>query len=632
MKIIVFLILFILNLQAFETLKIKDKNVNLNTIGYTYFVKESQDFKTAKDILSNSDKLELSKNNYLGIKAGPYWTMFTLKNETNASLDLIVSAEHSGVNYLDIYVFNNELIENEYFLGDMRDQKDREILHHNSIFNLKINPNETKTIIARFDNPGMYKINWTIEDSVNFINKDNKYILYLIIFSSLIFFISINSLILYKVYKNKTFFIIFIEALFVFLYVLSLYGYLYKLDIGIPLFIITLLAWSSIFIVTITRLLFPIFFFDLKNKYPKFFVLLSIVILLFVFELGLILFNLYFKVEQIGKFEPLIYLSFTLYTFILLFCAIYFVFKKEKYSFAYMIMQLIVTVISSIHTLNLIGVLNIGFINTYLIHAITVTDSLLVLILQYFNSKNRHQEQVRQNNMLLEQARFYSIGQAIGHITHQWKHPLSRISGTVTALEFMMINNKDGVVDFVEKKLETVKNSISEMKYTVDNFSNIFSTNIDKSKFSLKECIEKNVISILESKISQKYVTIETDIDCDFKINTYEHVISNIFMILIDNSLDAFEKANEKNKIKISIINEKNRFKIIYEDNAGGIKIEPIEKVFDYFVSLKNDNSGSGIGLALLNILVTEKLNGKVSVKNSDDGCIFEIILDNKGF
>ena len=627
MKALFILVLFILNLKAFETLKIKDENVDINTIGYTYFVKESKDLKTAKDILKNSDILKLSKNNYLGIKAGPYWTLFSIKNETDKSLDLIISSEHSGVNYLDVYIFNNGLIEKEYYLGDMRDQKDREILHHKSVFNLNIYPNETKIIIARFDNPGMYKINWSIKDSINFINNDNKYILYLLILSSLIFFISINSLILYKIYKTRTFFIIFIEATFVFLYVLSLYGYLYQLNIGIPLFVITLLAWCSIFIVTISRIIFPIFFFDLKNKYPKIFVLLLILIFLFISQLGLILYNLYFEVEQIGKFESLIYLSFTLYTFVLLFCAIYLIIKKEKYSRAYMIMQLIVTVISSIHTLNIIGILNIEFINPYLIHAIIVLDSLFILIIQYFNSKNNYKEQVKQNNMLLEQARFYSVGQSIGHISHQWKHPLSRISATITALEFIMKNDKNQVVDFIDKKLEIIKNSISEMKYTVDNFSNIFSTNMNKSNFSLKKCIEENVISILESKIITKNVNIHIDIATDFKINSYEHVISNIFMILIDNSLDAFEKIETKNNIKISATNEKNRFKIIYEDNAGGIKIKPIEKVFEYFVSSKNDNSGSGIGLALLKILITEKLNGKVTVRNIENGSIFELFL-----
>jgi signal transduction histidine kinase len=75
----------------------------------------------------------------------------------------------------------------------------------------------------------------------------------------------------------------------------------------------------------------------------------------------------------------------------------------------------------------------------------------------------------------------------------------------------------------------------------------------------------------------------------------------------------------------ISISSDENKNILTYKDNAGGIKIKPIEKVFDYFVSSKGDTEGHGIGLAMVKILVEERLDGTISVQNSEDGVVFEI-------
>ncbi|WP_162984610.1 ATP-binding protein, partial [Poseidonibacter antarcticus] len=93
-----------------------------------------------------------------------------------------------------------------------------------------------------------------------------------------------------------------------------------------------------------------------------------------------------------------------------------------------------------------------------------------------------------------------------------------------------------------------------------------------------------------------------------------------------DNSLDAFSnKENNTITIKLELINDK---KILtYEDTAGGIKIKPIEKVFEYFITSKNEKEGKGIGLALAKMLITDRLDGTITAKNNNLGVEFKIIF-----
>ncbi|MGJ0358002.1 ATP-binding protein [Aliarcobacter cryaerophilus] len=122
-------------------------------------------------------------------------------------------------------------------------------------------------------------------------------------------------------------------------------------------------------------------------------------------------------------------------------------------------------------------------------------------------------------------------------------------------------------------------------------------------------------------------VNIIYEIDKDLKLYSYEHIISNTFLVLFNNSLEASDTFNDENYIKISANIIDNKTIITYEDNAGGIKIKPIELVFDYFVTSKNNNKSSGIGLAVAKLLIEERLNGKISVTNNDAGAVFTITL-----
>lgn len=63
---------------------------------------------------------------------------------------------------------------------------------------------------------------------------------------------------------------------------------------------------------------------------------------------------------------------------------------------------------------------------------------------------------------------------------------------------------------------------------------------------------------------------------------------------------------------------------IIYQDNGGGIPEDIIDKIFDFNVSTKKEQGGTGIGLYMVKMIV-DKYNGKVDVKNTDHGSCFRL-------
>ncbi|XPV67387.1 MAG: response regulator [Halarcobacter sp.] len=234
------------------------------------------------------------------------------------------------------------------------------------------------------------------------------------------------------------------------------------------------------------------------------------------------------------------------------------------------------------------------------------------------------QDLKERDELLVNQSRLVVLGEMFENITHQWKQPLSAISVSTTGIKLEKEHGmltEDRLINFID----TIDLSVNHLCQTIDDFKNFLVTDTKKHRFNLKDIVNKTV-KLLQIKFKADNILIERDL-IDIEITTYQNDLIQVLMNILSNASEAlFEKKGEK-IIKIEFFRNDKDICLKIEDNAGGIKKEYLEKIFDKYFSTKKDKEGSGVGLYMSKKIVEERLFGKIKAKNTKIGACFTIYL-----
>jgi len=234
-------------------------------------------------------------------------------------------------------------------------------------------------------------------------------------------------------------------------------------------------------------------------------------------------------------------------------------------------------------------------------------EALLLSIALSYKIKENQKEKEKQKEMLVHQSRLASMGEMLGNIAHQWRQPL-------TGLGYILMNIEDRDKEQLHrKKLKEAFNQLDFMSQTIDDFRNFYKPDKEKEPFGLVEEIQ-DVLALLNFKEIEVELKSEKEITIINYKNEYKQVVLN----LLSNAKDVLlERAITSAKILIEIEKEK----VTISDNAGGIKLQEVQKIFEPYFTTKKQ--GLGIGLYISKVIIEKNMGGKMEVKNSKDGAVF---------
>jgi PAS domain S-box-containing protein len=259
---------------------------------------------------------------------------------------------------------------------------------------------------------------------------------------------------------------------------------------------------------------------------------------------------------------------------------------------------------------------DIRILNTSKVPLLDENDNVIGVlgVIQDITNQINNQNKLKENELLLiQQSKLASMGEMIANIAHQWRQPLSIISTSATGIK---IQKELGMLDDDSeiKALDCINENAQYLSNTIEDFRDFFKKSKIKSLINLDDLLEKTLKLILIRLKNKEITIVKNSFDIEFE--SYEREMIQVFMNIINNSIDAFENKNYDKFIFFETEKFENKIVIKIKDNAGGIDEHIIDRIFEPYFTTKDPKQGTGIGLYMCNEIVLKHLNGKIFVEN----------------
>lgn len=575
----------------------------------------------AKDIPEQEAKTLFLNNKFqnfekqaksLGFSSNFVWYAFEISVKENKETQYIdfkdITKEH-----VDLYVFDGEnLIEKETngYVVPIGERKNQDFFIN---FELQ---NSAKTLLYLFKTASVhphynaFSIGNSKEIHKDWISRDNIFLFSFGIFLALILY----NLFLFLITKDKSYLFYCVYTTGLFLVNSLMYGYLNLVFPSLTPYTALLIS-IAMQIEIIGLVFFTEHFLQLKtddifmSRFNRYLLIINLV--------------LSFAIPLAKGLQPIFILS----LFVLFFSLLYTAFRSYKNGFKPTIFYLLATGIAllsiilfmSMHQANLLPY------NIWTFHITSFGLDWDMVILSFalaYRIRILEEQKRDKDRLLIIQSKNKSLGELTGNISHQWRTPLGAVGSIFTNLQAKLSYTSISKEE-LQESINLGSDIIEHLSKTINTFEHFFQNSSKKQNFSISESIKKNIDFI---KHSLQNIEITYTIGDNDTIYGNENEFAQVLINIILNAKDAFITNNIQNpKISISSMSENNLHTITIQDNAGGIKIKPIEKIFAPYETDKDD--GSGIGLYIVKKVVEKRFNGTITVKNNHEGAEFIITL-----
>jgi signal transduction histidine kinase len=259
---------------------------------------------------------------------------------------------------------------------------------------------------------------------------------------------------------------------------------------------------------------------------------------------------------------------------------------------------------------------DINMLDLVTLYIAEVLESTLL----YQNLEKRVKEEVTKNRnkdkILFEQSKMAALGEMVGNIAHHWRQPLSSITSNASALQ---IKKEIGILndDYFEDACNNIIDEAEFLSKVIDEFRDFLEEKNLKNQFNLNDSIN-SFLSLISASSEKQDIKIITNIPKDLRIQSYQNKLNQCLMNLFNNSCDAFTNYKDTKNIIINGYKEKEKFLYLeFIDNAGGIKEDMINKIFEPYTTTKHQSKGTGMGLYIVYRTIVEIMEGTICVENT---------------
>src|SRR6185295_7027419 len=219
----------------------------------------------------------------------------------------------------------------------------------------------------------------------------------------------------------------------------------------------------------------------------------------------------------------------------------------------------------------------------------------------------------RTNRRMNELGRLAAAGQTAAHFAHEVGTPLNLISGHVQLLK----SDLDRDPRDAEARIKTIGAQIERIERIVRRMLDKTRFETELSPLDLNVVLRKLCDAMLPAFDKRNIRLVETFADKLPLMAGSSDRLQQLFLNLVNNSLDAMSEGGEI-QIKTALAGKHGkaqRIVVDFTDTGSGMTPEVMSHIFDPLYTTKSRGHGTGLGLVIVNQVVTE-LGGTVEVES----------------
>lgn len=224
-----------------------------------------------------------------------------------------------------------------------------------------------------------------------------------------------------------------------------------------------------------------------------------------------------------------------------------------------------------------------------------------------------------------------TLGRIVSVVLHEGRKPLQYFQdeskNLIDSFEIYKLSNDDDILEDINCIVNGFKRNSKNLSNLYKKITPLASKRPAKREFLIIDAFNES-LAIFNGQLRSSNIVMDVEIDPYAKAYGWKVDLEIAFSNLIENSI-YWLNYNENNdkliKVEAKLLND-DECLITYKDNGPGIKEDYIISgdIFSPGFTTKDADNATGLGLAIAGESI-ERLNGKLSAIESDQGAYFEI-------
>ena len=255
--------------------------------------------------------------------------------------------------------------------------------------------------------------------------------------------------------------------------------------------------------------------------------------------------------------------------------------------------------------------------------AVTEDDEELLIVVTDVTTEYQERESHRLT------ARLAALGEVASGIAHEMNQPLAVIS-MAAENGLLALSIEPGATDKIAAKFLRIQAQATRLAKVINHIRNFNRVDPkDSESFELAVAVEEAMF-LARTRLSDQSVAVTLDLDPTLPpMQAHRVPLEQVLMNLMINAADAYrDNPNFADRtlprpLRLEARRDGDGCRFRLADQAGGISNAVLDRIFTPFVTTKNANLGTGLGLSLCASSLSQ-MGGWIKARNENGGAVFE--------